>query len=174
MSKLYLSVPGEDEMWFKRDLEADPKTMDYNAGYNVSFAGYNYNDGTINEDLDNLKHNWLPKWVGQDDKYYAYIMRLSDGVYIGEVYYKGESEYGHEIGVVIKGEYRGNGYATEAIALLCEVADKRGHKLYHQIPDTRKAAIKADLNNGFKIIKDNIPCKFTKFGVRENEVLLIR
>jgi len=30
------------------------------------------------------------------------------------------------------------------------------------------------LNNGFKIVKENVPCKFTKFGKRENEILMIR
>lgn len=176
MEKLYLKVSSKEEMWFKKEMEADAKTMDYNAGYNVSFNGYNYQDGTILEDITELQEVWYPKWTNcEPDRFYAYIVRESDNAYIGEVYYKNETENGHEIGILIKGEYRGNGYATEAIRLLCEKADSVGiKKLFHQIPNTRKSAIKADLNNGFKIVKDNIPCNFTKFGERETEILLIR
>ena len=176
MNKLYLSVPTKDEMWFKKEMEADPKTMDYNAGYNVTYNGYNYEDGTIQEDLKDLQEIWFPKWVGHEpNKFFAYIRRKEDDAYIGHVFYKDETENGHEIGILIKGEFRGNGYATEAVKLLCQKADELGvDKLYHQIPDTRKAAIKSDLNNGFIIIKENIPCRFTKFGKQEREVLMIR
>ena len=176
MNRLYLTIPTKEDLVFKKELEADPQTMDYNAGYNVSFNGYNFQDGTIEEDLDDLRENWLPKWVGHEpNKYFAFVRRKEDDKYVGEVYFKDATEYGHEIGIVIKGEYRGRGYASEAIGLLCEKADSLGvDVLFHQLPDTRIAAIKADENNGFKVVKENIPCNFTKFGKRESEILLIR
>ena len=176
MKRLYLSVPTNEDIWIKKDLNEDPATMDYNAGYNVSFSGFNYNDGTIKTDLKDLKENWLPKWIdNEQNRYFAYIRRIEDDEYIGYVFFKDNTENGHEIGVLIRGKYRGNGYATEAVGLLCKKADELGvAKLFHQIPDNRKAAIKADINNGFVVVKEDIPCKFTKFGERENEILLIR
>ena len=176
MERVYLSVPTKEEMWFKKELESDPKTMDYNAGYNVSYKGYNQNDGTIQEDLKELQDVWFCRWIGYEpSRYFAFIKRVEDDAYIGEVYFKDETPNGHEIGIVIKGEYRGRGYATEAISLLCNKADELGiKKLFHQIPDTRLSAIKVDLNNGFVMVKNNIPCGFTKFGETENEVLLVR
>ena len=64
-----------NDVWFIKEMEADPKTMDYNAGYNVSFAGYNYNDGTIREDLKDLQENWLPRWVGHEpNRFFAFVL----------------------------------------------------------------------------------------------------
>ena len=176
MKRLYLSIPTKDDVWVKKEMNEDPTTMDYNAGYNVSFNGFNYNDGTIQTNLSDLQENWLPRWVGQEpNKFFAFIRRIEDDEYIGYVFFKDNTENGHEIGVLIRGKYRGNGYATEAVGLLCKKADELGvAKLFHQIPDNRKAAIKADLNNGFVIVKENIPCEYTKFGKREDETLLIR
>ena len=176
MKKLYLSIPTKEDVWVKKEMNEDPATMDYNAGYNVSYSGYNYNDGTIKTDLKDLQENWLPKWTGQEpNKFFAFIRRIEDDAYIGYVHFKDNTENGHEIGVLIRGEYRGKGYATEAVKLLCEKADELGvKKLFHQIPDNRKAAIKADINSGFVVVKENIPCEYTKFGMTENEILLIR
>ena len=176
MNELFLSVPTKDDIWVKKEINEDPNSMDYNAGYNVSYAGYNYEDGTIKTDLKELQLNWLPRWIGQEpNKYFAFVRRFVDGAYIGYVYFKDKTELGQEIGIVIKGDYRGKGYSTKAIKLLCEKADEMGvKKLFHQIPENRVAAIKADLNNGFIIVNRDIHCHFTKFGKIENEVLLIR
>ena len=176
MKRLYLSIPNNNDVWVKKEMNEDPATMDYNAGYNVSYGGYNYSDGTIKTDLKDIQENWLPQWINKEpNRYFAFIRRIEDEEYIGYVYFKDKTENGQEIGVLIRGKYRGKGYATEAVKLLCEKADNLGvEQLFHQIPDTRKAAIKADLNNGFVIVNENIPCKFTKFGQKENEILLIR
>ena len=174
--ELYLRKITKEDCLFIKEMEADPKTMDYNAGYNVTYKGYNFYDGTIEEDLKDLQENWLTKWVGHEpNRFMGILRRKSDDRRVGKVYFKEKTEYGQEIGIVIKAEFRGNGYASEGIMLLCKKADELGvERLFHQIPNTRMAAIKADINSGFKVIKDNILCNYTKFGEREKEILLIR
>ena len=44
-------------------------------------------------------------------------------------------------------------------------------KLYHELPMSRKTAIKADINNGFKVVKENID-GVKKFGEIEKLVYL--
>ena len=44
-------------------------------------------------------------------------------------------------------------------------------KLYHKLPASRKSAIKADINNGFVIKKENID-GMNKFGKSEKLVYL--
>lgn len=172
--QLYLKVPTKSELYFKKELKEDPATMNYNAGYDVHFNGYNYNDGTIKTDLCQLENEWFPKWVNNwPDKCYYFIAKKSDDKFIGEIYAKWDKEkQAYEIGIVIKGEHRGKGYSTPSIKLLCEKLKELGvKKLYHLLPTTRIGAIKAELNNGFKIIKEKIP-NMLKFGKMEYCTLL--
>lgn len=171
MENLKLTIPTTNNLYFKKQLKEDPLTMDYNAGYDVNFDGYNYNDGTIKTSLDDLKNNWFKRFINNwPQTYYAYIE--NNGILIGEIYAKYDNSYdGYEIGIVIKGEYRGNGYSTQAIKLLITELKKLGaKKLFHDLPETRKAAIKADTNNGFKLVKKYIGMK--KFGKPETHVIL--
>ncbi len=45
--KLELYVPKLEDYWYEKQLNEDEKTMSYNAGYDVSFPGYNYDTGII-------------------------------------------------------------------------------------------------------------------------------
>lgn len=162
-----LHIPTKDELWFKKEIKEDPKTMDYNAGYDVSFDGYDYNDGTIVTDIKELNNVWFPKWINNwPTNYYTYIK--DEDVFVGEIYAKWDNEkQAYEIGVVIKAEYRGNGYASRAIGLLCKQLKKLGaKKLFHELPMSRVDAIKADINNGFKVVKEKI-VGMKKFGKEE-------
>lgn len=131
--------------------------MSYNAGYQVDYDGYDYNTGVIKTDIDELKNVWYKKWINNwPNKYYTYI--AVDENFIGEVYAKYDDSYlGYKIGIVIKNEYRGKGYSTIAIKLLCDKLKELGaKKIFYILPQSRKSAIKADTNNGFVIKKQNI------------------
>lgn len=169
---LKLVVPHKEDLWFKKEMKEDPATMDYNAGYNLNFAGYNRIDGTIQTDLSELKNVWAKKWIGNEPINYYYYIK-NDNTFIGEIYAKFDKEKNfYEIGIVIKGEHRGKEYATPAIKLLCEKLKMNGvKKLYHKLPASRKSAIKADINNGFVIKKENID-GMNKFGKSEKLVYL--
>ena len=169
---LKLVVPNKEDLWFKKEMKEDPATMDYNAGYDLNFAGYNRIDGTIQTDLSELKNVWAKKWIGNEPINYYYYIK-NDNTFIGEIYAKFDKEKNfYEIGIVIKGEHRGKEYATPAIKLLCEKLKMNGvKKLYHKLPASRKSAIKADINNGFVIKKENID-GMNKFGKSEKLVYL--
>lgn len=169
---LKLVVPHKEDLWFKKEMKEDPATMDYNAGYDLNFAGYNRIDGTIQTDLSELKNVWAKKWIGNEPINYYYYIK-NDNTFIGEIYAKFDKEKKfYEIGIVIKGEHRGKEYATPAIKLLCEKLKMNGvKKLYHKLPASRKSAIKADINNGFVIKKENID-GMNKFGKSEKLVYL--
>lgn len=170
--KLKLIVPQKEDLWFKKEMKEDPSTMDYNAGYDLNVDGYNRQNGTIQTDINELKEVWAKKWIGNRPAIFYYFIQ-ADKQFIGEIYAKyDENRNSYEIGIVIKGEYRGKGYSTPSIKLLCEELKKHGiKKLYHKLPMCRKAAIKADINNGFIIKKENLD-GMKKFGESEKLVYL--
>ena len=47
MKNIELVVPDLKKYYYEKKLNEDPETMSYNAGYDVSYDGYNYDDGTI-------------------------------------------------------------------------------------------------------------------------------
>lgn len=164
MNSLSLVIPLKEELWFKKQIKEDPNTMDYNAGYDLTFSGYNRENGTIKTDLKELEEVWFKRWVGNEPNNFYYYIKKGDA-FVGEIYAKHVQEKNsYEIGIVIKAEYRGQGIATKAIKLLCEKLKNYGIKnLFHELPTSRKGAIKADTNNGFKIIKEDID-GMRKFG----------
>lgn len=171
-NKIELVVPTQKDLWFKKEIKEDPNTMDYNAGYELSFNGYNRQDGTIATDIKELEEVWAKRWINNEPTNFYYYIKHNN-CFVGEVYAKYDQEKNsHEIGIVIKGEHRGKGFATLAINLLCKKLKEYGVKnLYHELPMSRKGAIKADLNNGFVIIKEKID-GIKKWGEIEKLVYL--
>jgi len=172
MLNLTLVIPRKEDLWFKKAIKEDPNTMDYNAGYDLTFTGYNRKDGTIKTDVEELEKVWSKRWIGNEPTNFYYYIK-NNNEFVGEIYAKFDSQRNsYEIGIVIKGEHRGQGIATPAIKLLCDKLKEYGIKnLYHELPMSRKGAIKADINNGFVVIKDNID-GMKKFGKIEKLVYL--
>ena len=172
MKYLTLIVPRKEDLWFKKEIKEDSRTMDYNGGYELNFNGYNQKDGTIQTDIKELEDFWYKKWIGNEPTNFYYYIKVGN-TFIGEIYAKyDQNRNSHEIGIVIKAEHRGKGLSTPAIGMLCEKLKNYGVKnLYHEIPMSRKAAIKADINNGFKIIREDID-GLRKFGEIEKLVYL--
>ena len=71
MKNIKLVIPKKNEYFYKEKLESDAKTMSYNAGYEVTYNGYNYNTGCIKFNKD----NWN-SLLNNDKKYFAYIKDL--------------------------------------------------------------------------------------------------
>lgn len=47
MMKISFHVPDLNEYGYEQQLESDPLSMSYNAGYDVSYPGYHYDSGCI-------------------------------------------------------------------------------------------------------------------------------
>ena len=48
MGRLELYIPKVEDYWYEEKIQSDPKTMSYNAGWDVSYFGYHY-DTELNE-----------------------------------------------------------------------------------------------------------------------------
>lgn len=114
--RLTLHVPLRDELWFRQKLLADPVTMAYNAPWYPP-------DGCVvfpESEWDAFLHGWTGRGP---DRFYAYLRRISDGAFIGEVdYHRSPGCRNWDMGIVICAPYRGMGYGAEGLRLLAEHA----------------------------------------------------
>ena len=45
--KIKLHIPSIKDLWFRSQCLNDPETMNYNAGYEVTYPNYDYDTGCI-------------------------------------------------------------------------------------------------------------------------------
>ena len=63
MKNIILIEPKLEDLWFREECMSDPDTMNYNAGYDVSYEGYHYDTGCI----DFPKSKW-ESWLENNKK----------------------------------------------------------------------------------------------------------
>ena len=87
MKTVFLIVPSKEDLHYKQEWMKDPKTMNYNAGFDINLKGYDKITGAISK-TDEEMIEWYNKWINKEpDRYFAYI--YVDGIEepIGEIYY---------------------------------------------------------------------------------------
>jgi RimJ/RimL family protein N-acetyltransferase len=113
---LQLHIPRPKDGWFYVKMMSDPETMAYNAPWFPP-------DGCIPEpeaEWQNLQETWIGK---EPDRFYAFLQRKSDSVFVGDVNYHYDPERGRcDMGIVIYAPYRGKGYAVTALKLMLDHA----------------------------------------------------
>ena len=158
---LTLYVPKLEDYWYEQKLQSDPKTMEYNAGYDVSYYGYHYDTGCI----DFPKERWQLSYDRRikEKRYFAYLKDLSTNEFVGYVnYHYNKNEDKYECGIVIESIYRGKGYAKEGLNLLCCHAKENGiNALYDNFEKDRNGA-KVFFELGFEIVEETTWKKFGK------------
>ena len=154
-----LHIPEYSEIWYRRQLLADPDTMSYNKGCNISFEGYDKATGCIDFPEDKWQE-WHRLWTSQIDRFYYYI--VLDGKFIGEanLYRDPDSDWYDDrfnMGIVIESLYRGNGYALAAMELLLEKAFEEvgAASVHNEFESWRTAALRLHLNAGFSVDSDD-------------------
>jgi len=150
MTELTYSVPKLEDLWFREELMLDEETMSYNIGY-PAFKGYNTLTGTIEFPKENWQ-SWYATWVAQPElRFYAYLQRKSDKKFVGEInYHYSPTEKVAMIGIIIKAEFRGHGYAKEGLKLLCQIAKEHGlSELANEFPKERASALNLHKALGF-------------------------
>lgn len=166
MGKLHLKVPNLDELSYRRQILADPRTMAYNTGYNQENKGYDSKTGTINFS-DDKWDDWHKLWVNNEpEKYYAYI--ILNNTPIGEVALNYNKDFdSHLVHIMIEFSYRGNGYSEEALELLMDVAFNKLklHKVSDKIAADRDRAIKTLIKLGFQ--EKKLQISDIRFGRKE-------
>ena len=150
MKRVFLVVPNKEDLRYRQMWMNDPKTMSYNAGFDLNLKGYNKEDGTISK-TDKEMIKWYNKWINKEpDRYYAYIHSIDESEPIGEIYYYLDGDI-HSMGILISDNYRGKGYSYLALLELEEVAFEKNdiNELSDMIPLDRVGAIKSFKKAGF-------------------------
>ena len=150
MEKVYLNVPSTEDLHYRQEWMNNPKTMNYNAGFDMNLKGYNKETGTISK-TDEEMIEWYNKWIDKEpDRYFAYI--YVDGIEepIGEVYYYPDGDI-HSMGILISDKYRGKGYSYPALIELEKIAFEKNSisELSDMVPLDRIGAIKTFKKAGF-------------------------
>lgn len=155
MKKIKLYIPKENELDFAKNLLNDPATMAYNKGYDLDFPGYDKESGTIT-----CSDSYLEKWydlyfTNPSQYFYAYIYDQDLKAFVGDVNFHPSKLNPHtrDIGIVIKDEFRGQGYGKLGLKLLIKKAFSFDSikVLHNDFEKERASAIKIHLDLGFKI-----------------------
>lgn len=154
--RLALHVPRPEELAYRQRLMGDAETMSYNKGYDLRLDGYHRDTGCIDFPRSEWAA-WHAFFVGQEPRrFYAYVMRLEDGAFIGEVnvHQSAENPW-YEMGIVLEARHRGQGYAGEALRLLLTHAFTvlNVPAVHNDFEQTRTAALRLHLNAGFTEIR---------------------
>ena len=115
MIELY--KPRREELLFRQQLLSDEETMAYNHAWGgvVSFP---------EEDWD----SWYDWWVAEpgDKRFYRYLKDEEYG-FVGETAYHFDRELsGFIANVIVHARYRGRGFGSQALDLLCAAAGENG------------------------------------------------
>ncbi len=136
---LELVVPTLEEMWFRESLMADEETMSYNHAWG----------GTIPFPKENWK-GWYESWIvnHKGKRFYRYLK--DENGFVGEIAYHYDSEYkGYVADVIVFSKYRGKGYGSKGLEMLCESAKKNGIAVLYDDIAIDNTAIKMFLKQGF-------------------------
>lgn len=146
---LELYIPKAGDMWFAARMQADPATMAYNAGWDVSYPGYHPDTGCI----DFPESEWAGKLadlVGHEpERFYAFVRDSGTGDFVGEVNFH---DGGLGMGVLLYAPFRGRGYGLPALELLLHRAfvDCGVPKLCNSFETVRDAGLAVHLAAGFR------------------------
>ncbi len=149
------------ELYYRQTILSQPDTMEYNKGYELNFIGYHKDSGCIDFPKEQWAR-WYSHWI--DNKpiaFYAYIIRNVDHQFVGEVnlHYNPKHDW-YDMGIVMEGKYRGQGYSKQALHELMNVAFEEydAKAVHNDFEKERIQAIKIHMDEGFKIIssKGNI------------------
>lgn len=160
---LELYVPRVEDMWFVQAMEADPETMAYNAGWDVSYPGYHPDTGCI----DFPESEWADqhaRLVGHEpNQFYAFVREKKTGDFIGEVnYHYSPSDNSCGMGIVLYAPFRGRGYGAPALELLLCRAFVRNRipRLCNSFEPGRGPGLAVHKNAGFRQVGTGSTARF--------------
>lgn len=156
MKNINLYIPKETELDFAKNLLKDPATMAYNKGYDLDFPGYDKETGTITHDRAYWEKWYDLYFTNPGEYFYAYIYDQDLKVFVGDINFHPSKLNPHtrDIGIVIKDEFRGQGYGKIGLRLLIKKAFSFDsiRALANNFEKERAIALKIHLDLGFKII----------------------
>lgn len=140
---LCLYKPTVDELWFRQELLSDPDTMSYNNAYGgvISFPKGKW-------------RGWYDHWFHEkeDKRFYRYLLNTDTNQFVGETAYYFDDLQGIYIcDIIVYAKYRGNGYGTEGLLLLCKAAKENGIEILYDDIASDNPSVQLFLNNGFTV-----------------------
>ena len=138
---LALYRPELNELWFREQLLGDSDTMSYNAkwGGTIAFPESKWQE-------------WYDRWVacGDGKRFYRYLKDTYTGVFVGETaYHYDETRKIWLADVIIKSEFRGQGFGTQGLRLLCRAAASAGIKTLYDDIAIDNPSVSLFLKSGF-------------------------
>lgn len=137
---LKVVIPKYEELWFRQKMLADPETMSYNHAWG----------GTISFP-ESAWEGWYRHWVTdhRGKRWYRYL-KNGKGNFIGEIaYHFDEKSRIHLADVIVYSPYRGKGYGSRALDMLCGAARKNGVRFLYDDIAIDNPAISLFLKQGF-------------------------
>ena len=110
--------PTLQDLWFRQQFMADVATMSYNVAWG----------GTI-PFPENTWKEWYDHWLihHENKRFYRYLQDSENLNFVGEIAYHYDEERGIFLAdVIVAAEYRGKGYGSEGLQLLCDAAKANG------------------------------------------------
>jgi RimJ/RimL family protein N-acetyltransferase len=175
MPNTYLKVPNTKELHYRQEWMKDPRTMEYNKGFDIDLKGYDKETGTITK-TDEEMISWYNNWINKEpDKFFAYIYDSEITEPIGEVYYYPDGDV-HSMGILISYKYRGKGYSYPALLELEKIAFEKNNisELSDMMPLDRISAIKTFKKAGFIHTDKKVKEKIFDKEVEVRELLLTK
>lgn len=132
--------PECSELWFKQLMLSDEETMSYNHAWG----------GTIPFPEDRWT-DWYDRWIinPEGKRYYRYLKNEA-GEWIGEIAWHFDvCLTGYLADVVIYAKYRGRGYGSKALSMLCSIAKEQGISVLYDDIAIDNPAIGMFLRHGF-------------------------
>jgi len=138
MLKTY--VPEYEDLYFRKMMMEDEKTMSYNHAYGgcIPFPEKEW-------------RNWYDAWVvnGQGKRAYRYLQN-DEGTFVGEIAYHIDAAGRCQADVLIHFPFRGKGYGRKGLQMLCHMAKENGiAELYDEIA-IDNPSLSLFLKQGFK------------------------
>ena len=138
---LSLYTPEYRDLWFRQAMLSDEETMAYNHAWG----------GTIPFPEERWRawyEHWLVHPLGK--RYYRYVQD-GRGTFVGEIAYHIDEESGCCLAdVIIHARYRGRGFGSRALELLCERAGENGVALLYDDIAADNPALGMFLARGFR------------------------
>ena len=133
--------PEYRDLWFRKKLIEDEQTMSYNHAWG----------GTVAFPEEKWK-SWFDHWIAEPEekRYYRYIAAVPGG-FVGEIAYHYDEELtGYAANVIIHAEYRGRGYGSRALDILCSAAKENGIAALYDDIACDNPAVGLFLRHGFR------------------------
>ncbi len=161
MKNIKLYIPKIEELWFREKCMSDKGTMEYNAGYDVHYAGYHYDTGCIDFPKDKWE-SWYNEKMLNPNFYYAYIFDVDLNQFVGYVNFNINSESKKAtMGIVINKDFQGMGYMRPAMQELIKAAKAKNVKyLTDTVPEVRERALRVFYDLGFNKVSAGVSKKF--------------